>query len=51
MKNRDVRIHQKYCVIATRLLAVVCMLYLQVHELIKLNINPSSNAETIEICR
>ena len=24
---------------------------LQVHELIKLNINPSSNAETIEICR
>ena len=22
-----------------------------VHELIKLNINPSSNAETIEICR
>jgi len=25
------------------------MLQLQVHELIKLNINPSSNAETIEI--
>ena len=25
-------------------------LFLQVHELIKLNINPSSNAETIEIC-
>jgi len=22
-----------------------------IHELIKLNINPSSNAETIEICR
>jgi len=33
-----VRIRQKYCV-----LAVVCMLYLQVHELIKLNINPSSS--------
>jgi len=45
------RIRQKYCAIATRLLAVVCMLELQVHELIKLNINPSCNAETIEICR
>jgi len=43
----DVRIRQKYCAIATRLL--LCMLWLQVHELIKLNINPSSNAETIEI--
>ena len=32
------RIRQKYCV-----LAVVCMLYLQVHELIKLNIDPSSS--------
>jgi len=41
------QIRQKYCAIATRLLAVVCMLWLQVHELIKLNINPSSNAETI----
>ena len=47
------RIRQKYFAIVTRLLAVVCMLWLQVglHELIKLNINPSSNAETIEICR
>ena len=27
------------------------MLYIQVHELIKLKINPSSNAEMIEICR
>ena len=42
---------KKYCVIATRLLAVVYMLQLQVHELITLNINPSSNAETIKICR
>jgi len=33
------------------LLAEVCMLWLQVHELIILNINPSSTAEMIEICR
>ena len=45
----DVQIRQNYCAIATRLL--LCMLWLQVHVLIKLNINPSSNAKTIEICR
>ena len=27
------------------------LVYCLEHELIKLNINPSSNAETIEICR
>ena len=37
LHRTDVRIRQKYCAIATRLL--LC------------NINPSSNAETIEICR
>ena len=47
----DVRIRQKYWAIATSYCSSVHALTTSIHELIKLNINPSSNAETIEIWR